>query len=216
MRRFPIRTFVSEGLVGKFGPEWVSGWWDAVETDDRSDFTHWPSISQSRKWQLKGVEEKSNNPGQKKNTRFRNTSFSRADQPKMSFHVWPWWPCSSRLPKSLPDNWWRFSFSSNFCFRHNGLHPSFFCTLSLSIFSFVGFYPHTQTHSIVIVFMHKRCKKSNPFLKCLCIPTTLLQLSIFDAAVPVETFDIEWSGWVGRWMLKVIVVTWVLSVAKKY
>ena len=73
MRRFPIRTFVSEGPVGEFGPEWVSGWWDAVETDDRSDFTHWPSISQSRKWQLKGVEEISNNPVQQTKTHSSGT-----------------------------------------------------------------------------------------------------------------------------------------------
>ena len=138
----------------------------------------------------------------------------------MSFHVWPWWPCSWRLPKSLPDNWWRFerrlSFSSNFCFRHNGLHPSFFYTFSLSVFqliSFVGFYSHTQTHSTAIVFMQKRCKNIKSFWNA-CV-FQQLQLSIFDVAVPVETFDIEWSGWVGRWMLKAIVVTWVLSVAKK-
>ena len=40
------------------------------------------------------------------------------------------------------------------------------------------------------LFSYIKDVQSQILLKCLCIPTTSLQLSIFDVAVPVETFDI--------------------------
>ena len=48
----------------------------------------------------------------------------------------------------------------------------------------------THRHIVLSLFSYIKDVKSQILLKCLCIPTTSLQLSIFDVAVPVETFDI--------------------------
>ena len=52
-----------------------------------------------------------------------------------------------------------FAFATTGCIPHFLLH---IFTFYISVLSFVGFYPHTQTHSTVIVFMQKDVKMSNP------------------------------------------------------
>lgn len=225
MRRFPIRTFVSEGPVGKFGPKWVSGWWDAVETDDRSDFTHWSSISPSRKWQLKGVEEKSNNPGQQTKTHSSGTPvFPELNKPSC-LSMCGLGGLAVRGCQSLfqtIDGALRggsvslstFAFATTGCIPHFLLHNF---TSYISVISFVGFYPHTLTHSTVIVFMQKRCKHVKSFWNA-CVFQQLhfnYRFLRLQCQLRLLILNLEWSGWVSRWMLKVIVVTWVLSLAKK-